>query len=151
MRLVLLVLLACGGSEPSASTPAAPSAAAPAAKPAEASAKQADGPLRGGTLTLADGVEAAGKTVFVSIRPAGAAGGPPMAAVKLPPTLPGTFQVTMADVLPMFRRGPLPEAFDLTVRLDTDGDAITKVDGEPHALLTGVKRGDAAVKVVLAP
>ena len=61
-------------------------------------------------------------------------GGPPLAALKLSPgPFPLSFELTTDQVMPMFRAQPLPDALSLGFRLDGDGDAITKVPGEPAA------------------
>jgi len=55
--------------------------------------------------------------------------GPPLAAVKLPATdFPRAFVVSPQDILPMWRGRPLPAEIELVVRIDVDGDPMTKDD-----------------------
>lgn len=104
-----------------------------------------------GTITLSDPA-ATGQMVFVAVRPAGRAtpGMPPYAALKLPPgPFPMTFQITEDSVLPMHRRQPKPDGFQVTVRLDGDGDPMTSPPTDPSALLTSVPRGTSGLTVTL--
>jgi cytochrome c-type biogenesis protein CcmH/NrfG len=105
--------------------------------------------IASGTITMgAEG--ASGTTLFVYVRQPGGAAGPPLGALKLPPSpFPQQFTLTKANLLPMFARMPLPEAVDLGFRLDADGDAATKTDGEPSASLPKVKVGTTGLTVEL--
>lgn len=88
-------------------------------------------------------------TLFVSVRDP--AGGPPLAALKLSPgPFPLTFSVTEANAIAMGGSPrPFPETLDLSVRLDEDGNAMTKDDGLPAAVLSGTKRGSTELNVTL--
>ncbi|MCO4744241.1 MAG: hypothetical protein KC912_05595 [Proteobacteria bacterium] len=87
----------------------------------------------------APGIEVAGTEIlFVSLKDP--AGGPPLAALRLPPTVPTDFTVTRADLIAMGGRPrPVPEQIVVTVRLDRDGNPMTK-DGptaEPVTVTPG--------------
>lgn len=85
-------------------------------------------------------------TVFVIARKG--AGGPPLAVKKLPATaFPLTFTLTEKDVM---MGGPFDGEVELTVRIDKDGDAMTKVPGDMSGKTAGpVKVGDKNVKVLI--
>ncbi|MCB9684840.1 MAG: tetratricopeptide repeat protein [Alphaproteobacteria bacterium] len=105
--------------------------------------------LASGTATLdpARAAEAAGKMVFLSVRDP--AGGPPIAAKKLmSATFPLQFEITEADIVQMGMARPVPGTFNVSVRLDADGNAMTKA-GEPEALATGVSKGSSGLSLVL--
>ncbi|MEQ1504538.1 MAG: hypothetical protein ABMB14_20030 [Myxococcota bacterium] len=89
------------------------------------------------------------KALFVSVRDP--AGGPPLAALKLQPgPFPMTFQITEADAIAMAGvPRPFPAKVDLTVRLDADGDPLSKDDGMPAAVLPGTAKGSAGMKIPL--
>ncbi|MFO0691090.1 MAG: hypothetical protein U0900_20500 [Myxococcota bacterium] len=78
--------------------------------------------------------EAAGRqpkpaVLFVIARPQGATAGPPLAVVRIPdPVFPVDFEIGPADVMiPSMRfAGPIT----LTARLDADGNAMTRADGD---------------------
>lgn len=127
-----------------ASTGGAPPPQAPPPQPAGGEV------LAEGTITLGEGVEAKGTTLFVFARKPGTAGGPPMIALKLAPTpFPQTFKLTKANMLPMFARMPLPDTLDIGVRLDADGDAASRADGEPTGSAQGVKVGTTGLTIEL--
>lgn len=118
--IVSLWLAACGSTP---TTPPAPPAAAP--------------PAAGASLSLAgtvvyDGV-VSGQAVFVSVKDPSHPG-PPLAAKKLAPgPFPLAFTLTDADLMGMGGARPVPATVALTVRLDGDGDAMTKDASEPIA------------------
>jgi cytochrome c-type biogenesis protein CcmH len=86
--------------------------------------------------------------LFVSLRQAGVAAGPPLAAKRVPVSaFPTTVEVLDTD-RPMMSGAPLPDRFDLVARLDTDGDPMTRPDSDPHATVEGVATG-ADVPVLL--
>ena len=88
------------------------------------------------------------KALFVSIKDP--AGGPPLAAKKLPVgPFPMTFEVTSADRLPMGGSRPTPDAVDVTIRLDFDGNAMPRADGEPAATFAAMKTGTAGIAAIL--
>lgn len=86
--------------------------------------------------------------VFVSVRDP--AGGPPLAALRLPPgPFPLSFRVTTADALAMGGTArPFPDTLALSVRIDTDGDPTTR-DGEPLAEIETVALGTEGLELQL--
>jgi tetratricopeptide (TPR) repeat protein len=78
--------------------------------------------------------------LFVSLREPG--GGPPLAALRLPPAVPTDFAVTRADLIAMGGAPrPVPPQVVLTVRLDGDGNPMTR-DGpasEPVTVASGTE------------
>lgn len=108
----------------------APAASAPASAPAAGSPGASD-VLAEGTITLAR-PEAKGQVLFVSLRDP-AQPGPPVAAVRLPPgPFPMTFRITGAD-RPMAMGRPMPANVELSVRLDADGDPMSRPPTDPAA------------------
>ena len=86
-----------------------------------------------GTLLL-DGPAPSG-VVFVIVRRAGVSGGPPVAAMRIEATsFPLDFAVTDAD---MMLGGSWPEAVTVTARLDLDGNAMTRTEGDLESLTVG--------------
>jgi cytochrome c-type biogenesis protein CcmH len=126
--------------------PGASPGSAPGA-PASAAGGSADGAAAGGevlasgTIKLADPARAAGKSaLFVFLRAPG--GGPPFAAVKLPPgPFPMDFSITRANLIPMMAGRPLPPTLELQARLDADGNATTRDDPETTATLSPFQPG----------
>lgn len=104
----------------------------------------------GGTIDLAPGKAGLpGEAIYVSLRPVG--GGPPLAALRLPPgPFPLKFTVTPSDAISMGAAPPkIPQTFDVVVRWDTDGDAMTKLPSEPEALVRGATFGTSGAAVIL--
>ncbi len=129
-------------AQPSSSDPAAPAAPAVAA-PAAAEP--------GFNVTVSVGAEVAtipAGILYVIVRVAGRAGGPPLAVKRLPAEFPAEFRVTAADS--MVPGTPLVPAMDLTVRLDQDGDAMSKQEGDLTGTVGPVAAGDT-IEVVLSP
>jgi tetratricopeptide (TPR) repeat protein len=124
--------------------PAAPGGPAAPTAPAAAGA-----PSVAGTITLAPGATAEGaRALFLSVRDP--AGGPPVLAKRLAPgPFPMAFTLTEADRTPMSGGRPLAASFDLNVRLDLDGDALSRDDGAPGAKLAGMTSGNTNLEVVL--
>ncbi len=85
-------------------------------------------------------------TVFIIARKAAA--GPPLAVKKLPATaFPLSFVLSEKDVMV---GGPFDGEVELTVRIDKDGDASTKLPGDLLGKTQApVKVGDKSVKVLL--
>lgn len=82
--------------------------------------------------------------VFVIARPL--TGGPPVAAKRIQvSSFPVNVELTSADSM---MGQPLPEAFQLEARLDSDGDAMTKLPSEPSAMQSNVSPG-ASVRLTL--
>lgn len=130
--LASLLLLAACGSAPS--TPPAPAPGHPPAAP------EAPAPAGGSKLALSGTIAfegtSTGTALFVSIKDP-ARPGPPLAAKKLPPgPFPMEFALTEADIVQM---GPapreIPATVALSVRLDADGNAMTKEPTDPKATL----------------
>ena len=135
--LLLATVLAACGSAPTAPHDDGhpPTAKAEAKEPAAPEAPPASAKLAlSGTITYAGKIE--GPSLFVSVKDPSKPG-PPLAAKQLPPgPFPMDFTLTDADVVQM---GAAPRAIPanvaLTVRLDADGDAMTKAPTEPIATM----------------
>jgi tetratricopeptide (TPR) repeat protein len=114
---------------------------APAAAP-QAPATPAVAPVAGAvtvTLTLDPSASARSGVVFVMVKNPG--GGPPIAVKRVVAmSFPTTVQISSADSM---MGQPLPASFRLEVRLDTDGDAMTKNPTDPKALQDGVTAGSS--------
>ena len=111
-----------------ASGPASDASAGPPAS-GEAMASIEAGPITGRVEIAPDlaGDEPAGAILFVIARPEGAVGGPPLAVLRIPnPEFPVEFEIGPGDVMiPSMRfEGPI----SLTARLDSDGNAMTRVE-----------------------
>ncbi|MEZ4242084.1 MAG: tetratricopeptide repeat protein, partial [Myxococcota bacterium] len=103
--------------------------------------------LAKGTVKLGAGQTATGsEVVFVSIKDP-AQPGPPLAVSKLPAQFPLSFEVTSADIIQMAGPRNVPDAINVSVRLDRDGNAMTK-DG-PEATVQGVKKGVTGLDLTL--
>jgi len=141
----LQVTLSTDGTPTSAGPSAAPSdtgGARPAAAPAS-------GVLVAGTATLGDGATLKpGQAVFISVR--NPAGGPPVAADRIDgATFPLQFAITAEHILAMGGAAPsIPGQVVVTVRLDNDGNAMTK-EGEPTATISEVRTGTADLALTL--
>ena len=85
--------------------------------------------------------------VFVSVK--SPAGGPPLAALRLPAkNFPIQFKITSADAISMGGPArPFPQQMMLSVRIDSDGNAITR-EGGPEASQE-VTMGDANLRLML--
>ena len=103
-----------------------------------------------GMVSLPEGVTVTGaETVYVSLR--SPAGGPPLAALKLPvASFPMAFTVTEADAISMGGAPrPFPEAVNLKVAIDGDGNPMTRDDVVAEASLEGVAKGSEGLEVAL--
>jgi len=88
-----------------------------------------------------------GATIFVIVRPAGTTGGPPLAAKRLPGgPFPMSFSVSAADSM---MGQPIPERIRLEVRLDSDGNPMTKASGDLSATEDPVVLGSRALRLLL--
>jgi tetratricopeptide (TPR) repeat protein len=122
----------------------------PAAPPEQRSATPTgDGkPVASGSISLApesqDKLEQA-QALFISVRDP--AGGPPLAARKLAGEVPAEFSITTADAISMGAARPFPARVSLQIRLDNDGNAMTK-DGEP-SFSSEVDLGATDLQVIL--
>ena len=148
LALLALPLLVLACTEKSGAPEAQPAEAQPAeAKPAEA--KPAGDVIAGGTIKLPEGAKPRGEAVFISLRDP--KGGPPVAAKKLPPgPFPMKFTITEADKIAMGQPRPIPDAFMLKVKLDTDGNAMTTAAGELQETRMVVK-GSSQIEFELKP
>ena len=84
-----------------------------------------------GRISLAESAASRRGTLFIVARARGAKRGPPMAVLRIPaPEFPLDFEIGPEQVmLPGVRfEGPI----DLTARLDSDGDAMTREEGAPQ-------------------
>ncbi|MEQ1507460.1 MAG: tetratricopeptide repeat protein [Myxococcota bacterium] len=107
-----------------------------------------------GTVSIDPAAQAAvpdGATLFVSVsdpnRP-----GPPVAADKItgPLTFPRAFELTTAQIRAMpGTSGSVPPVFDVKVRIDLDGNAMTREPGAPSATMTGVSAGASGLALTL--
>lgn len=90
-------------------------------------------------------------TIFIIVRMAGMPDrGPPVAVKKYEqPTYPLNFELGSGDV--MQQGMPFEGPFDVYVRLDADGNAMTKAPGDLSASApkSGVKAGDKDVELIL--
>jgi tetratricopeptide (TPR) repeat protein len=109
---------------PGAATPARPAATGPSVR-----------------ITLNLDAKATQRTGVLFVIARNPAGGPP-AAVKrvMTPTFPLTLELSAADSM---MGQPLPQTFRLEARLDSDGDAMTRVPTDPSATQEGVSVGSA--------
>jgi tetratricopeptide (TPR) repeat protein len=100
-----------------------------------------------GTLTLAEGATVpAGAVLFVNIRPEGQTRGPPARALKLTASFPQPFSIRSTDS--MIQGMPFPGSATVTARVDFDGNAMTKAEGEPIATAV-VTAGQTGLSLVL--
>jgi hypothetical protein len=88
------------------------------------------------TQTIRGTIEApagtGGGVLFLFVRPAGASGGPPLAAQRIPsPSFPLEFAIGPQDA--MMDAGPFPERVTIEARLDGDGNAMTEEPGDLSA------------------
>lgn len=123
------VTLVLGGkAEPDAPAPTPPAPPAPAPAPSPGAPTTGSGVA--GQVVVApslDGASGRG-TLYVMVRPAGVAG-PPVAVKRIPdPTFPLRFEIGPGDV--MLEGTALVGPFDLSARLDQDGDPMTKAAGD---------------------
>jgi hypothetical protein len=125
---------------------AEPAATAVAAAPAAAQ------PARrhvAGRIDLDPALAAAvrpGAVLFVYVRPAGVASGPPTAVKRLPPVFPAVFDLSDDDAM---MGQPFPDPLLVEARLDEDGDPTTRPPTDPKAHLDGVRAGRTDLRLVL--
>jgi len=100
-----------------------------------------------GTVELDGVTPAAGAIVFVTVRPAGAVGGPPIAARRLPATsFPLPFEVGPGDSM---MGQSLPDRMRVEARVDGDGDPMTRDPADPVGSADDVRVGATGVRLVL--
>lgn len=102
----------------------------------------------GGTVELAPGLTPpASATLFITVRAAGTAGGPPIAAKRLSAgSFPLTFAVGAGDSM---MGQTLPDRLRVDARVDSDGDPLTRDPADPVASADGVRIGDTGLRLVL--
>ena len=108
-------------------------------------------PIRGvsGTVDLDPAAASAlqpGAVLFVFVRQAGVATGPPRAVKRLPPNFPVTFELSEADAM---MGEPFPDSLLIEARLDSDGNPLTRSPTDPTARLDQVKAGRTDVHLIL--
>lgn len=104
-----------------------------------------------GTMDLDPSVKGSLKgneVVFLSVKDPSQAG-PPVAAIKLPASFPAPFSITTADIRAMAGNTTVPAQLSLTVRVDLDGNAMTK-EKAPIAVVTGIAKGASGVSAILS-
>jgi cytochrome c-type biogenesis protein CcmH len=136
------------GGDPHAGT-ASPEPAGSAAVADQAPAAGA-GPTLGVEIDLDPALRGqlpAGTTLFVIVREAGIAKGPPR-AVKRIAAASFPLRVTLGDADSMAGE-PLPAEARVEARADADGDPMTRPASDPAAVQDGVKLGAGPVRLVL--
>ena len=107
-------------------------------------------PIRG-TIAIAPdlGSPPAGALLFVIARAAGISAGPPLSVLRIPsPHFPAGFEIGPANVMVPSMR--FEGDIELSARLDSDGNATTKLPGDLVGTATASHRpGDTAVALVL--
>lgn len=108
----------------------------------------ATGGAIGGTVELAPGLKPpAGATLFITVRAAGTAGGPPIAAKRLSArSFPLSFAVGPGDSM---MGQALPDRLRVDARVDSDGDPITRDPADPAASADDVRLGATDLRLVL--
>lgn len=133
-------VIGMGGVERGAASPQAADTAASPANAAE--------PIQG-TVDIADGLKPPdGATLFVIARNAGAVGGPPLAAQRIPATgFPASFSIGPENVMiPSMR---FEGDIQLTARLDSDGNAMTRTPGDLQGTAAKSVQPGGRVDIVL--
>jgi cytochrome c-type biogenesis protein CcmH len=100
-----------------------------------------------GTVELEGSTPPPGAILFVTVRPAGAAGGPPVAAKRLSAAaFPVSFAIGAGDSM---MGQALPSRVRLEARVDTDGDPMSRDPSDPVASADDVPIGTTDVRLVL--
>lgn len=140
MLTTILLFVACGAQNATAD------ASAPEA-PEPTSAAKAPALLVSGTIAAPAELPEA-KAIYVVLRAKGVPG-PPLAAKKYAVgPFPLSFELTEAD-RPMVR-GPVPDAVQLKVTVDVDGNPMSKSDGD-LVVVMDVNKGTSDLSVAVAP
>jgi hypothetical protein len=88
-----------------------------------------------------------GTVVFLTVREAGVAQGPPVAVKRLTAEgFPLQFELGTADSM---MGQPLPERMRIDARADSDGDAATRSESDPKGFADGVALGRTGVRIPL--
>lgn len=133
------------GGAPGAATPAGPAAMAGS----QGGDPAPDGPGVSGTVEAA-GLSSppSGAVLFVIVRPADRAGGPPLAVRRLTPrAFPAEFEVGPRDA--MMGGGPFPDRVTVEARLDGDGDPLSRGPDDRSAPRVTVEPGATGVTLRL--
>jgi len=86
--------------------------------------------------------------IYISMRDPN--GGPPLGAKKLPVgPFPLSFTLTGQDRIAMGTPRPIPANFNLSIRVDEDGNPMTKEVHRPSASLTSVAKGTEGMEITL--
>jgi tetratricopeptide (TPR) repeat protein len=135
------------GEDPHASVPppSAPAQAEPAPAPAPKGVAGVFGWIE------ADASVAArvrpGTLIFLTVREAGVAQGPPVAVKRLESgAFPLQFELGTGDSM---MGQPLPERMRIDVRADSDGDPMTRPASDPAGFADGVELGRTGVRIAL--
>jgi tetratricopeptide (TPR) repeat protein len=90
---------------------------------------------------------APGTAVFITVRPAGMAQGPPVAVKRLESgAFPLQFELGAGDSM---MGQPLPDSMRIDVRADSDGDPMTRPDTDPKGFADNVAVGRTGVRLTL--
>ena len=114
-------------------------------------AGSAPGPTISGEVRLGSAEPIPGATLFVIARKAGAAGGPPLAVLRVQnPKFPHGFALSQTNVMiPSLR---FEGEMNVTARLDVDGNAMTRDESDLEGRASAVRSpGDSGVVIVLGP
>jgi cytochrome c-type biogenesis protein CcmH len=88
-----------------------------------------------------------GTVVFLTVREAGVAQGPPVAVKRLESgAFPLQFELGVADSM---MGQPLPERMRIDARADSDGDPMTRPDSDPRGFADKVELGRTGVRITL--
>jgi hypothetical protein len=117
----------------------------PGAPPA-AGARPSGAEISGSIEMEAGRAVPAGGIVFVTARAAGQTSGPPLAVKRLPASFPLSFTLGSQDSM---MGEELPRELRLDVRLDADGDPLTRSPQDPSASVDSVRLGQAGVRLRL--
>ncbi|RIL06825.1 MAG: hypothetical protein DCC71_05490 [Proteobacteria bacterium] len=133
-----------GGGQPAGEAPGMPGRGAPPVAGDDAS------PVAG-TITLAPGFERkvpVGAILFLVARK-GQGGGPPLAVKRIEsPRFPLEFSLGPADR--MIQQMPFEGPLQLSARLDTDGNAMTRTPGDLQGTAQGLHQpGDGEIAIVI--
>jgi hypothetical protein len=112
-------------------------------------AGSAQGATISGEVRLGTDAAPDGAMLFVIARSAGTRGGPPLAVLRVPaPQFPFAFELSQANVMiPSLR---FEGEMDVTARLDSDGNAMTKDPRDLEGRSAAARKpGDTGVVIVL--